>query len=54
MLLAIHVAAGGLAMVLGAVALLVKKGGTIHHRAAACCCVCCETSGCRHVSNSLA
>ena len=32
MLLPIHVAAGGLAMVLGAVALLVKKGGTIHRR----------------------
>jgi uncharacterized membrane protein len=30
MLLPIHVAAGGLAIVLGAVALLVKKGGTIH------------------------
>jgi hypothetical protein len=28
MLLPIHVAAGGLAIVLGAVALLVKKGGT--------------------------
>ena len=33
MLLAIHIAAGGLAMVLGAVALSVKKGGTIHRRA---------------------
>ena len=32
MLLPIHVAAGGLAIVLGAVALLVKKGGTIHRR----------------------
>jgi uncharacterized membrane protein len=32
MLLSIHVAAGGLALVLGAVALLVKKGGTIHRR----------------------
>jgi len=32
MLLSIHVAAGALAMVLGAVALLVKKGGTIHRR----------------------
>ncbi len=32
MLLPIHVAAGGLAMVLGAVALLVKKGGSIHRR----------------------
>ncbi|HMG04406.1 MAG TPA: hypothetical protein VK581_03035 [Chthoniobacterales bacterium] len=31
-LLPIHVAAGGLALVLGAVALLVKKGGTIHRR----------------------
>lgn len=30
MLLPIHVAAGGLAIVLGAVALLVKKGGPIH------------------------
>ena len=30
MLLPIHIAAGGLAIVLGAVALLVKKGGTIH------------------------
>ncbi len=28
----IHIAAGGLAIVLGAVALLVKKGGTIHRR----------------------
>ena len=32
MLLPIHVAAGGLAMVLGAVALLATKGGTIHRR----------------------
>jgi uncharacterized membrane protein len=32
MLLAIHVAAGGLAVVLGAVALSVKKGGTTHRR----------------------
>ncbi len=32
MLLLIHVAAGGLAIVLGAVALSVKKGGTIHRR----------------------
>ena len=32
MLLGIHVAAGGLAIVLGAVALSVKKGGTIHRR----------------------
>jgi hypothetical protein len=32
MLLSIHVVAGGLAIVLGAVALLVKKGGTIHRR----------------------
>jgi hypothetical protein len=32
MLLSIHVAAGGLAMVLGAVALLAKKGGTLHRR----------------------
>jgi len=31
-LLPIHIAAGGLAIVLGAVALLVKKGGTIHRR----------------------
>src|SRR5262245_57653754 len=30
MILPIHIAAGGLAIVLGAVALLVKKGGTIH------------------------
>jgi uncharacterized membrane protein len=33
MLLPIHVAAGGLAIVLGAVALLVKKGGITHRRA---------------------
>src|SRR5437762_1785189 len=32
MLLSIHIAAGGLAIVVGAVALLVKKGGTIHRR----------------------
>ncbi len=32
MLLTIHVAAGGLAIILGAVALLVKKGGTLHRR----------------------
>jgi uncharacterized membrane protein len=32
MLLPIHVAAGGLAIVLGAVALLAKKGGTVHRR----------------------
>ena len=32
MLLSIHIAAGGLAIVLGAMALLVKKGGTIHRR----------------------
>jgi uncharacterized membrane protein len=32
MLLPIHVAAGGLAIVLGAVALSVKKGGTLHRR----------------------
>jgi len=32
LLLPIHVAAGGLALVLGAVALSVKKGGTIHRR----------------------
>ena len=32
MLLPIHIAAGGLALVLGAVALLVKKGGTLHRR----------------------
>ena len=32
MLLPIHITAGGLAIVLGAVALLVKKGGTIHRR----------------------
>jgi hypothetical protein len=33
MLLPIHIAAGGLAIVLGAVALSVKKGGTIHPEA---------------------
>src|SRR5471032_946677 len=32
MLLPIHIAAGGLAIVLGAVALFVTKGGTIHRR----------------------
>jgi hypothetical protein len=32
MILAIHIAAGGLAMILGAVALLAPKGGTIHRR----------------------
>jgi uncharacterized membrane protein len=32
MILPIHIAAGGLALVLGAVALSVKKGGTIHRR----------------------
>jgi uncharacterized membrane protein len=32
MLLPIHVAAGGLAIVLGAVALLARKGGTVHRR----------------------
>src|SRR3954469_6394255 len=32
MLLSIPIAAGGLAIVLGAVALSVKKGGTIHRR----------------------
>jgi hypothetical protein len=32
MLLPIHVAAAGLAIVLGAVALLVKKGATVHRR----------------------
>lgn len=32
MLLPIHIAAGGLALVLGAVALVVKKGGTVHRR----------------------
>jgi hypothetical protein len=31
-LLSIHIAAGGLAIVLGAVALLAKKGGTLHRR----------------------
>jgi len=33
MLLPIHIAAGGLAIVLGAVALVAKKGGAIHRRA---------------------
>lgn len=32
MLLPIHIAAGGLAIVLGALALVAKKGGTIHRR----------------------
>ncbi len=32
MVLPIHIAAGGLALVLGAVALSVKKGGTVHRR----------------------
>src|SRR5215218_1823778 len=32
MLLPIHIAAGGLAVVLGFIALFVKKGGTIHRR----------------------
>lgn len=32
MLLPIHIAAGGLAIVLGAVALSVRKGGSIHRR----------------------
>ena len=32
MLLPIHIAAGGLAIILGAIALSVKKGGTIHRR----------------------
>ena len=32
MLLPIHIAAGGLAIVLGAVALIVKKGGPVHRR----------------------
>lgn len=32
MLLPLHIAAGGLAIVLGAVALSVKKGGTLHRR----------------------
>jgi uncharacterized membrane protein len=32
MLLPVHIAAGGLAVVLGAVALIVKKGGTLHRR----------------------
>jgi len=42
MLLSIHIAAGGLAIVLGAIALLVRKGGTIHRR-----------SGLRFVSSML-
>jgi hypothetical protein len=33
MLLPIHIAAGGLAMILGAVALSAKKGGNVHRRA---------------------
>lgn len=32
MLLSIHIVGGGLAIILGAVALLVKKGGTVHRR----------------------
>lgn len=32
MLLPIHIAAGGLAIILGAVALIAKKGGTIHRK----------------------
>lgn len=32
MILSIHIVAGGLALVLGAMALLVKKGGSIHRR----------------------
>lgn len=32
MLLSIHIAAGGLAIVLGAIALIAKKGGTVHRR----------------------
>lgn len=32
MLLPIHIAAGGLAILLGAVALIVRKGGTLHRR----------------------
>src|SRR6476661_6151035 len=32
LLLPIHIAAGGLAIVLGAVALVAKKGGTLHRR----------------------
>ena len=35
MLLAIHIAAGGLALVLGALALAVKKGGWLHRRSGA-------------------
>ena len=33
MLLPVHIVGGGLAIVLGAVALSVKRGGTIHRRA---------------------
>lgn len=33
MLLPVHIAAGGLAIILGAIALLAKKGGNIHRRA---------------------
>lgn len=32
MLLTVHIAAGGLAIILGAIALIVKKGGTTHRR----------------------
>jgi uncharacterized membrane protein len=32
MMLTIHIAAGGLAILLGAAALSVKKGGTLHRR----------------------
>src|SRR3954470_4112374 len=32
MLLSVHIFAGGLATVLGAVALIVRKGGTVHRR----------------------
>jgi len=32
MLLSIHIASGGLAIILGALALLVRKGGTVHRR----------------------
>lgn len=38
LLLPIHIAAGGLAIVLGAVALVVKKGGTIHRASRSSCC----------------
>ena len=31
-LLALHVAAGGFALILGAVALFARKGGTVHRR----------------------